>query len=92
MAYSLTFPHRHKTFELRLTDDSAIELYLDECLRKRRDASDREPQYVWTNVELEWEEHHYIEVRFWASTGRLQITVNGEELLVREPWVTVTAS
>ena len=92
VAYSLTFPHRHKTFELRLTDDRAIELYLDECLRKRRDASDREPQYVWTNVELEWEEHHYIEVRFWASTGRLQITVNGEELLVREPWVTVTAS
>ncbi|NKB99825.1 MAG: hypothetical protein GKR90_15195 [Pseudomonadales bacterium] len=87
MAHSLTFPHRHKTFVLRLTDDGAIELYLDECLRKRRDASDREPQYVWTNVELEWEEHHYIEVRYWASTGRLQVTVNGEELLVRESWV-----
>ena len=36
-----------ETFELKLTDDGAIEL--DNCLRKRRDASG-EPQYVWTNV------------------------------------------
>ena len=55
--------------ELKLTDDGAIELYLDNCLRKRREASEREPQYVWTNVELEWEEHHHIEARYWASTG-----------------------
>ena len=86
LSRSLVFPHRHKEFELRLTDDGAIELYLDDCLRKRREASAREPQYVWTNVELEWEEHHYIEVRYWASTDRLLVTVNGDELLRKEPW------
>jgi hypothetical protein len=86
MMRSLTFPHRHKEFELRLTEDGAIELYLDNCLRKRRDRGEREPQYVWTNVELEWEEHHYIEVRYWASTDRLRVTVNGHELLEKSPW------
>ena len=83
-ATSLTFDYRHKTFELRLTDDGALELYLDQCLRKRREMTGREPQYVWTNVELEWEEHHYIEARYWASTGRLNVTVNGKELLERQ--------
>lgn len=87
MVASLTFPHRHKTFELKLTPEGAIELYLDNCLRKRREVGDREPQYVWTNVELEWEEHHYIEVRYWKSADRLRITVNGDELLERCPWV-----
>ena len=87
LAKTITFPHRHKEFELRLTDDGAIELYLDNCLRKRRDSSEREPQYVWTNVELEWEEHHYIEVKYWASSEYLKITVNGDELLEEKPWV-----
>jgi hypothetical protein len=39
---------------------------------------------VWTNVELEWEEHHYIEARYWASTGRLHVTVNGDVLLEQD--------
>jgi hypothetical protein len=79
--HSLNFAHRHKTFEFRLTDDGAIELHLDGCLRKRREHSGREPQYVWTNVELEWEEHHYVEIRYWASTCRLAVTVNGQSIL-----------
>ena len=70
------FQHRRGDFRVRLTDDLAIELELDGIVRKRRDASEREPQYVWTNVELEWEEHHYIEVRYWASEDRLRITAN----------------
>lgn len=80
MSASITFDHRHKSFELRRTDDGGIELYLDQCLRKRREPG-LEPQYVWTNVELEWEEHHYIEVRYWASSGQLKVTVNGDPLL-----------
>ena len=76
----LDFQHRHKAFYLRLQDDGALELYVDDCLRKRREQGDREPQYVWTNVELEWEEHHYIEARYWAADDRLQVTVNGEQL------------
>ena len=79
MSQSFTFNHRHKSFEIVLTSDGALELYLDNCLRKRREPGEREPQYVWTNVELEWEEHHYIEARFWASRGDLKVTVNGDE-------------
>ena len=81
MKRTIPFSHRHKTFELQITDDGALELYLDGCLRKRRERGSREPQYVWTNVELEWEEHHYIEARYWASSSRLNVTVNGDPLL-----------
>ena len=81
MSGVIQFKHRHKSFEIRLAEDGALELYLDNCLRKRRERGEREPQYVWTNVELEWEEHHYIEARYWASDDRLQITVNGDPLL-----------
>ena len=72
------FQHRHKSYYLRITDEGTLELYVDDCLRKDRPRSGREPQYVWTNVELEWEEHHYIEARYWASTGRLKVTINGD--------------
>ena len=72
------FTHRHKSYFVRLTDAQTLELYVDNCLRKDRPSTGREPQYVWTNVELEWEEHHYIEARFWASSSRLQVTVNGD--------------
>ena len=74
------FQHRHKQFFLRLTDAETLELYVDNCLRKDRPRSGKEPQYVWTNIELEWEEHHYIEARYWASDKRLQVTVNGESM------------
>jgi hypothetical protein len=84
LSKKVLFEHRHKSFELVLTDDGAIELYLDNCLRKRREPGSREPQYVWTNVELEWEEHHYIEARYWASNGKLEITVNGDKLVDQE--------
>jgi len=77
------FVYRHRSFALHLTEDGALELYLEECLRKRREASERQPQYVWTNVELEWEEHHYIEARYWSTNGLLKVTVNGEPLLER---------
>ncbi len=72
------FQHRHKSYYLRITDEGTLELYVDDCLRKDRPKTGREPQYVWTNVELEWEEHHYIEARYWASSGRLQVTINGD--------------
>lgn len=72
------FQHRHKSYYLRITDEGTLELYVDDCLRKDRPRTGREPQYVWTNVELEWEEHHYIEARYWASAGRLQVTINGD--------------
>lgn len=81
MSRTVEFRHRHKQFQIRLADDGALELYLDNCLRKRRPPGDREPQYVWTNVELEWEEHHYVEARYWPSRGALQVNVNGRPIL-----------
>jgi hypothetical protein len=81
LGHSIPFQHRHKRLEVRVTDDGALELYLDNCLRKRREHSDREPQYVWTNVELEWEEHHYVEARYWPSRRHLTVQVNREPLL-----------
>ena len=81
MSSSISFSHRHKDFEITLSKDGALELYLDGCLRKKRERGNKEPQYVWTNVELEWEEHHYIEARYWASIDDLQITVNGTPFL-----------
>ena len=78
LSRALVFQHRHKRFEFRLDDDGALELHLDGCLRKRRERGEREPQYVWTNVELEWEEHHYVEARYFASRDLLEVTVNGQ--------------
>jgi hypothetical protein len=79
----IPFEHRRGRFEIRIDDDGALELYLERCLRKRREPGAAEPQYVWTNVELEWEEHHYVEARYWASERRLLVTVNGAPLLER---------
>jgi len=77
----IPFEHRKRPFEVRVETDGALELYLDRCLRKRCEWTGTEPQYVWTNVELEWEEHHYVEARYWASERRLEVTVNGAPLL-----------
>lgn len=83
MTQVVEFQHRHRHFQIRLTDDGALELYLDHCLRKRREPSGREPQYVWTNVELEWEEHHYVEARYWASDGGLRVDINRQPVMER---------
>jgi hypothetical protein len=80
---TVPFEHRGRRFEIRIADDGALELYLDGCLRKRREAGARAPQYVWTNVELEWEEHHYVEARYWADDGRLQVTINRAPVIDR---------
>jgi hypothetical protein len=81
LSHSVPFQHRHKHLEIRVTDDGALELYLDNCLRKRREPGDQEPLYVWTNVELEWEEHHYIEARYWPSRQYLNVQVNRDPII-----------
>lgn len=73
-------PHWHRAVEIVIAEDDALELYLDGCLRKRREPGPPDPLYVWTNVELDWEEHHYIEARYFSSAGELNVTVNGEPL------------
>ena len=68
----------HKAARVVVAEDGGLELWLQGCLRKRREPSPREPLYVWTNVELYWEEHRYVEARYWPGAGRLEVTVNGE--------------
>ena len=81
MAHRFDIDHQHRAFALVVADDGALELWLDGCLRKRRAASDRQPLYVWTNIELDWEEHHYVEARYHSVRRELTVTVNGEPIL-----------
>lgn len=92
MLRGIELKHRHKTYHLLLRESGALELYMDHCLRKRREPSEVEPQYVWTNVELEWEEHHYIEARYFAGTGALTVTINRAEVWSGQPpaWTSPT--
>jgi hypothetical protein len=76
LSRTIPFEHRRKRFEVRVSADGALELWLEGCLRKRRDSGGGSPQYVWTNIELEWEEHHYVEARYWSAENRLQVTIN----------------
>ena len=69
MSHRFDIPHFHRRFSVLITDDGGLELWLDGCLRKRREPSDRDPLYVWTNIELDWEEHHYVEARYFRRGG-----------------------
>ena len=88
MARRFDIAHRHKTFSLILADDGALELWLDGCLRKRRQPSERDPLYVWTNIELDWEEHHYVEARYYQQRGELKVSINGAPILEERLQVT----
>ena len=83
MAHRFDIAHRHRAFTLVVTDDDALELWLDGCLRKRREPSARQPLYVWTNIELDWEEHHYVEARYHSVRRELTVAINGEPILQR---------
>ena len=83
MPHRIDIPYRHRPFAIVLTDDGGLELWLDGCLRKRREPSPRSPLYVWTNIELDWEEHHYVEAYYYPASGRLRVTVNGAPILER---------
>ena len=75
---TIAIPVGHKSAQVVVAADGALELWLEGCLRKRRGPSAREPLYVWTNVELYWEEHRYVEARYWPGADRLEVTINGE--------------
>ena len=74
--------YRGKEIEVRLDAETGLGLWVDGCLRKQRPVG--EYVYLWTNVELEWEEHHYVEVYFQGESGRMKITANGKTLLDTE--------
>ena len=73
----LTFDLEHKQFVIRVDESNALELYVDNCLRKRDDSFDP-VGYVWTNIELNWEEHRYVEARLTRTSRTLHVTVNRE--------------
>lgn len=81
MAHRFDIAHLHRAFSVVVTDDGVLELWLDGCLRKHRAASARQPLYVWTNIELDWEEHHYVEARWHGARRELTVTINGETIL-----------
>lgn len=71
--------------EVRAEPDGGLSLWLDGCLRKRRGSSGS-AAYLWTNVELPFEDHHLVEVRRTAGTGDIAVSENGRRV------ATVTAS
>jgi hypothetical protein len=74
----IQLPYRGNDIVVRLQTDTGLSLWVNGCLRKQRPANGQ--VYLWTNIELEWEEHHYLEVYFHCNTGLLKITANGEVL------------
>ncbi len=76
----LRFDLEHKEFELRITDRDSLELHLDGCLRKRSETEESRVLYVWTNIELDWENHRFVEARFNCDTRHLSVTVNRNEV------------
>ena len=78
---TVDLPVGHKAVRVTVTPDGGLELWLDGCLRKRREPTDRDPLYVWTNVELYWEEHRYVEARYYRrAPDRLEVAVNGDTI------------
>ena len=67
--------------ELRIVDDRELVLLLDGITRKKRNRTGVSCVYVWTNIESHWEEHHFIEARWWPQSGRVHMTANGKTLL-----------
>lgn len=79
---SLEIPYHGHRLGVELTETGDLVLRLDGVERKRRSCDGTRCAYVWTNVELHWEAHHYIEARFWPEADRLVVTANGT--VVRE--------
>ena len=80
---SYIFDLDHKEFVIKITADKHLQLFVDGCLRKYDDSADP-VLYVWTNVELLWEEHRYVEARYHRASDRLRVTVNRMEVTHRE--------
>ena len=76
--YSLVrFPLGQHVVELREEADGSLALWLDGCLRKRRNRGATGDIYLWTNVELPFEDHHLVEVRSSGEVPGLEVRING---------------
>lgn len=70
--------YRGNDIAVRLEPGRGLSLWVNGCLRKLRPMEGH--VYLWTNIELDWEEHHYLEVYFNSETGMMKITANGKML------------
>ncbi len=84
------FPLVYRNWQLRFEvgPGDRLALFANDCLRKERIGDAAEVLYVWTNLELEWEEHHWLEARLLVAQPEgqlrcrtLRVTVNGELLM-----------
>lgn len=72
-----SFPLGQHSVEVTADADGTLTLWLDGCIRKSRPAGAR-GTYLWTNVELPFEDHHLVEVRRSAEPGTIvEVFVNG---------------
>ena len=89
------FPLVYRNWQLRfeIGPGDRLALFANDCLRKERIGDASQVLYVWTNLELEWEEHHWLEARLLAPPAAqlgelrsrtLRVTVNGEPLVQAE--------
>ena len=81
--HRVRFQVGHRQAQSVLGADGSLELWVGSCLRKRREANNQHPLYVWTNVELFWEAHRFVEARYFPDTSRLWVTINGETIVDR---------
>jgi len=73
--------YRDHPVVLQIVNNEELVLSLDGVVRKRRSRVGVTCVYVWTNIELQWEEHHFIEARWWPESGRVAVTANGAVLV-----------
>jgi hypothetical protein len=72
------FPLGQHRVEILHEADGGLSLRVDGCIRKRR-GQHGSAAWLWTNVELPFEDHHLVEVRRRAGDdSRLDIRINGE--------------
>ncbi len=71
------FPLGQHTVAVTADAHGTLTLWLNGCVRKRRSPGPR-GTYLWTNVELPFEDHHLVEVRRAAGPGdTVEVFVNG---------------
>lgn len=75
--YSFDIPVGHKSFTVKVVNNNELRLYVANCLRKTSSLVEGSTiLYVSSNVELNWEEHRFIEARFDCTLSTLHVSVN----------------
>lgn len=66
---ALHFEYRRYRLRVEVGPAHRLALYVNDCLRKERIGTSSETLYAFTNLELEWEEHHFIELRWQPNSS-----------------------